>query len=57
MIDEHDLVLHSRSEGEAYKSSHSAELVLNAAIQRAEISRSYEEFLDILRRFTPTMLR
>ena len=51
MSDEHDLVLHSRSEGEAYKSSHSAELVLNAALQRAEISRSYEEFLDIFETF------
>src|SRR6266852_877917 len=51
MIDEHDLVLCSRSEGEAYRSSHSAELSLNTAILRAEISRSYEEFLDIFERF------
>jgi hypothetical protein len=51
MIDEHDLVLCSRSEGDAYKSSHSAERNLNAAILRAEISKSYEEFLDILETF------
>jgi hypothetical protein len=51
MIDEHDLVLCSRSEGEAYKSSHSAELSLNAAILRADISKSYEEFLDIFETF------
>jgi hypothetical protein len=37
MIDEHNFVLCSRSEGDAYKSSHSAELSLNAAILRAEI--------------------
>jgi hypothetical protein len=51
MIDEHDLVLCSRSEGDAYKSSHFAELSLNAAILRAEIPKSYEEFLDILETF------
>jgi hypothetical protein len=51
MIDEHDLVLCSRSEGDAYKSSHSAERNLNAAILRAEISKSYEEFLDIFETF------
>jgi hypothetical protein len=51
MIDEHDLVLCSRSEGDAYKSSYSAELSLNAAILRAEISKSYEEFLDIFEMF------
>ena len=51
MIDEHDLVLCSRSEGDAYKNSHSAELSLNAAILRADISKSYEEFLDIFEMF------
>jgi hypothetical protein len=51
MIDEHDLVLCSQSEGDAYKSSHSAELSLNAAILRAEISKSYEEFLDVFEMF------
>jgi len=40
MIDEQDLVLCSRSEGDAYKSSHSGELNLNAAILRADISKS-----------------
>jgi hypothetical protein len=42
MIDEH---------GDAYKSSHAAELALNAAILRAEIAASYDEFLDILETF------
>ena len=51
MIDELDLVFCSRSEGDAYKSSHSAGLCLNAAILRAEISKSYEEFLDIFETF------
>jgi hypothetical protein len=47
MIDEHNPVLFSRSEGDAYRSSQAAELSLNAAILRAEIARSYEELLDI----------
>ena len=51
MIDEQDLVFCSRSEGNAYKSSHSGELSLNAAILRADISKSYEEFLDIFETF------
>jgi hypothetical protein len=51
MIDEDDLVHCSRSEGDAYKSSHSAELSLNAAILHADISKSYEEFLDIFETF------
>src|SRR5258707_9899877 len=51
MIYEHNLVLFSRSEGDAYKSSKAAELSLNAAILRAEIARSYEEFLDIFETF------
>src|ERR1700674_3691027 len=51
MIDEHNLVLLSRSEGDAYKSSQAAELILNAAILRAEIAGSYEEFLDIFETF------
>jgi hypothetical protein len=38
-------------EGNAYKSSQAAELTLNAAILRAEISRSYEEFLEIFDTF------
>jgi hypothetical protein len=51
MIDEHNPVLFSRSEADAYKSSQAAELSLNAAILRAEIARSYEEFLDIFEKF------
>ena len=41
----------SQFENNVYESSQTAELNLNAAILRAEIDRSYEEFLDILERF------
>src|ERR1700681_840941 len=51
MIDEHNLVAFGRFDGDAYKSSQAAELSLNAAILRAEIARSYEEFLDIFETF------
>jgi hypothetical protein len=51
MIDEHNHVFSSGSKGEAYKSSQAAERSLNAAILRAEISKSYEEFLDIFETF------
>jgi hypothetical protein len=51
MIDEHNLVPISRSEGDAYKNSQAADLSLNAAIMRAEIARGYEEFLDIFDTF------
>jgi hypothetical protein len=40
-----------RFDGDAYKSSQTAELTLNAAILRAEIARSYEEFLEIFETF------
>ena len=51
MIRENSPVTVSQSEDNAYKSSQTTELTLNAAIQRAEIARSYEEFLDIFERF------
>ncbi|MCU1254891.1 MAG: hypothetical protein JWM83_1190 [Candidatus Angelobacter sp.] len=51
MIDEHNPVSFGRFDGDAYKSSQAAELSLNAAILRAEIARSYEEFLDIFETF------
>jgi hypothetical protein len=51
MIDEHNLIPFSGSAGDAYKSSQAAELSLNAAMLRAEIARSYEEFLDIFETF------
>jgi hypothetical protein len=51
MIDENNLVAFGRFHGDAYKSSQAAELSLNAAILRAEIARSYEEFLDIFETF------
>jgi hypothetical protein len=51
MIDEHNLVPFGRFDGDAYKRSQAAELTLNAAILRAEIARSYEEFLEIFETF------
>ena len=51
MIDEHNVVAVSRFDGHAYKSSQAAELTLNAAILRAEIAGSYEEFLEIFETF------
>src|ERR1700736_1508401 len=51
MIDEHNLVTVDRFDGDAYRSSQAAELALNGAILRAEIGRSYEEFLEIFDRF------
>ncbi len=51
MIDEHNLVPSGRFDGDDYKSSQAAELTLNAAILRAEIARSYEEFLEIFDKF------
>lgn len=51
MIDEHNLVTVGRFDGNAYENSHAAEQTLNAAILRAEISRSYEEFLEIFETF------
>ena len=51
MTHENSLLTVSQIDGNAFKSSQSAELTLNAAILRAEIARSYEEFLDIFGRF------
>jgi hypothetical protein len=51
MTRENNLVTVSQFDGNTYKSSQSAELTLNAAILRAEIARSYEEFLEIFDKF------
>ena len=51
MIDEHNLATLGRFDGDAYESSQAAEQNLNAAILRAEIARSYEEFLEIFETF------
>ena len=51
MIDEHNLVTVGRFYGNAYENSEAAEQSLNAAILRAEIARSYEEFLEIFETF------
>ena len=57
MIDEHNLVTVGQFDDDAYESSQLAEQTLNAAILRAEIARSYEEFLEIFENFWPMMSR
>src|SRR5467141_3975381 len=51
MAHENNLMTVSQFDGNAYKSSQAAELILNAAILHAEIARSYEEFLEIFDKF------
>lgn len=51
MTHENSLMAISQFDSNAYKSSEVAELALNAAILRAEIARSYEEFLEIFEKF------
>jgi hypothetical protein len=54
MIRENNLATVRRFDNNAYTSCQTKELALNGAILRAEIARSYEEFLDIFERFAPT---
>jgi hypothetical protein len=51
MTQENNLVTIRQFDGNAYKSSQAAEQTLNAAILRAQIARSYEEFLEIFDKF------
>src|ERR1700681_95573 len=51
MIDQPNLVTVEQFSADAYSSAQAAELALNGAILRAEIGRSYEEFLEIFQRF------
>jgi hypothetical protein len=51
MANENNRLTVSQVEVSAYNSSQAAELTLNAAILRAEIARSYEEFLEIFDNF------
>jgi hypothetical protein len=51
MAHENNLMTVNQFNGNAYKSSQAAELTLNAAILRAEITRSYEESLEIFDTF------
>ncbi len=51
MTHENNPVTVSQFDGNAYKSSQAAEINLNATILRAEIARSYEEFLEIFDNF------
>jgi hypothetical protein len=51
MIDEYNMVAVSRFDRDTHNSSQGAELTLNAAILRAEIAGSYEEFLEIFETF------
>jgi hypothetical protein len=48
---EQPLITVDRFQGDVYTSSQAAERALNRAILRAEIGRSYEEFLEIFDRF------
>jgi hypothetical protein len=48
---EQPLITVDRFEGDAYTSSQAAEQALNGEIVRAEIGRSYEEFLEIFEKF------
>ncbi|MGB9069695.1 MAG: hypothetical protein WCC21_14085 [Candidatus Acidiferrales bacterium] len=51
MIHEKNLVTAIQFDDNAYTSSQAAELVLNEAILRAEIARSYDEYLGVFERF------
>jgi len=51
MIDQHNLITADRFNGDVYNSSQASELALNGAILRAEIGRSYEEFLEVFDKF------
>ena len=51
MIDLHSFAFGNRFGRDLYTSSHNAERVLNAAILRAEICRSFEEYVDIFEAF------
>src|SRR5882724_8577889 len=51
MTPENNRMTVSQFDGNAYKSSQAAELILNAAILHAEIASSYEEFLEIFDKF------
>src|ERR1700731_3994274 len=51
MIDQPNLITVDRFNGDTYSSSQAAELALNGAILRAQIGRSYEEFLEIFDKF------
>lgn len=51
MTHETNLVTVSQFDGNAYLSSQAAEQTVNAAILRAEIATSYEEFLEIFETF------
>src|ERR1700688_4874754 len=48
---EHPLITGDRFQGDVYTSPQAAEVALNGAILRAEIARSYEEFLEIFQKF------
>ena len=51
MMHDKNLVTASQFDGNTYKSSEAAASALNAAILRAKIARSYEEFLEIFDKF------
>jgi hypothetical protein len=51
MINERAVVAMDRLDGDGYEGSQAAELALNGAILRAEISRGYEEFVAAFEAF------
>ena len=51
MINEHHAVAAGRFDADSYRDAQISDQSLNAAILRAEIASSYEEFLDVFERF------
>ena len=51
MSNQHSFVSSDHFDRDLYTSSHAAEHALNAAIVRAEISESFEEYLEIFEAF------
>jgi hypothetical protein len=51
MFDKQNVIAIGPFDGGVYESSQAAELTLNGAIQRGEIARGYQEFLDIFEAF------
>ena len=51
MTNQHSFVSSDRFDRDLYTSSKTAERVLNAAIVRAEITKSFEEYLEIFDAF------
>src|SRR6266849_2463950 len=57
MSDQRGFISADQFHPDRYTQSRTAERTLNAAIVHADITRSYEEYLEIFERFMPTMSR